>query len=407
MVRSLRIAAATTAFLFVNAPAHAAPAYLNDQNMTVALGESMAAEPFANQTTAVSLANVIDAPTAASPEDHISPTTHVWVSGGPLELDFDLLVEYDLTTLHIWNYHTENFDVDDIDFTFFDSSMALVGTLLDVEPALGGNGGNPIFAENIPLSFPSKVRYVNAVLTGSNAEVDFNNLGFTGEISNPNCGDGTIDQPGEECDDGNSSADDGCDASCRIESLCGPQPQPAESCHLVTAPGKGQLQIKDPAGQPQKRQVKWKWSKGEATTFDEFCSAAAGGGSSTGNYHFCIYDDSAKPQPLAEIVVRPGGTCDGKDCWKIKAGKKCQFKDKAAQPRGVSTLKLISGGDGKAKMLLKGKGLEVPDPDLAPNGLDTDVTVQMLVDDGTDECWQSTFTTPKRNDAEQFKAKGP
>ena len=76
----------------------------------------MAAEPFVNQTTAISLANVIDAPSADASENHISPTTHVWVSGGSLELDFDFGVEYDLTELHFWNYFTEQFGVDTIDF---------------------------------------------------------------------------------------------------------------------------------------------------------------------------------------------------------------------------------------------------------------------------------------------------
>lgn len=159
--------------------------YLNDQNITVSLGSSMAAEPFQNQTTAISLANVIDAPSAVAAENHISPTTHVWVSGGPLELDFDFGIEYDLTELHFWNYFEETFDVDNIDFTFFDSSHNLVGSLLNVMPALGGSGGNPIFAEDYSLSFPSNVQYVNAILTGSNGQVDFNNVGFTATASNP------------------------------------------------------------------------------------------------------------------------------------------------------------------------------------------------------------------------------
>ena len=150
---------------------------------SVALGSGMAAEPFANQTTAISLANVIDAPSAVAGEDHISPTTHVWVSGGRLELVFDFGVEYDLSMLHFWNYFAESFDVDNIDFTFFDESMTLVGQLLNVEPALGGAGGNPIFAEDYALAFPSDIRFVNALLSGSNGQVDFNNMGFTGEVS--------------------------------------------------------------------------------------------------------------------------------------------------------------------------------------------------------------------------------
>ena len=176
--------AACTAALCISIPS-AQAIYLNNTNISVALGASMAPEPFANQTTVISLANVIDAPTAASPEDHISPTTHVWVSGGTLELDFDFAIEYDVATVHFWNYHSESFDVDEVDFQFFDGNNNFVGDLLDVMPALGGAGGNPIFAEDIPVAFPSNVRFVNVVLSGSNDEVDFNNIGFTAQVSTP------------------------------------------------------------------------------------------------------------------------------------------------------------------------------------------------------------------------------
>lgn len=47
----------------------------------------MVAEPFANRTT------------AAAGENH-EQGTHVWVSGGTLEIDSDFGIEYDLTTLH-------------------------------------------------------------------------------------------------------------------------------------------------------------------------------------------------------------------------------------------------------------------------------------------------------------------
>jgi len=166
---------------------NAAPVYLKQGNMTVSLGAGMSANPFANRGTAESLASIIDAPSAAASEQH-NQQTHVWVSGGPLSLRFDLLVEYDLTNLHFWNYHSEGFDVDDIDFRFFDASNNLVGTLSNVAPQLGGTAPNDatlIFAETINLSFPSRVRFVEAVLTGSNNEVDFNNLGFTGSLSEP------------------------------------------------------------------------------------------------------------------------------------------------------------------------------------------------------------------------------
>ncbi|AKH19512.1 hypothetical protein AAY24_03140 [Sedimenticola thiotaurini] len=163
--------------------------YLNHSNITVALGSSMAAEPFANRSTADSLASVIDAASATTEEFH-TQSTHVWVNGGSLELDFDFGTEYDLTTLHFWNYWGEGYDVDNIAFTFFDTTMQLVGALDVINPFLGGyqepgpfNDSTPLSAQNYALSFSSKVQFVNAVLTGSNGQVDFNNIGFTGQLS--------------------------------------------------------------------------------------------------------------------------------------------------------------------------------------------------------------------------------
>ena len=171
-------------------PLMAQSVYLNNTNITVQLGPSMPpGNPFTNLGVAASLANVINAPSATASEFHSSPTTHVWVSDRALELRFDFGIEYDLSTLHLWNYHSETYDVDNIDFTFYNGSNGLVGSLLNVAPLLGNgtsSDSTPIFAQDYALSFPSRVRYVNAVLTGSNGEVDFNNLGFTAVVSVPN-----------------------------------------------------------------------------------------------------------------------------------------------------------------------------------------------------------------------------
>jgi len=157
-------------------------AYLNFQNTTVALGESMSAEPFANRTAADSLASIIDLASPTQNEEH-TQTSHVWVSGGSLELNFAFDAEYDLHTLHFWNYVTETYDVDDISLQFFNNSGALVGALA-VQPVTGTNLGSEIIAPaNYVLAFPTNVRFVNALLTGTNGQVDFNNLGFSGELS--------------------------------------------------------------------------------------------------------------------------------------------------------------------------------------------------------------------------------
>ncbi len=159
----------------------AAPVYLNQDNISVALGASMAPEPFVNTTTAQALSNIIDAASASATETH-TQTSHVWINSQPLELDFDFGIEYDLTALHLWNYHTETYDVDAIDFKFYDAANNLVGNLV-ANPDLGV--GVVQSAQTYNLSFPARVRYVNAILSGSNGEVDFNNIGFTGEVSPP------------------------------------------------------------------------------------------------------------------------------------------------------------------------------------------------------------------------------
>lgn len=151
--------------------------YLNIDNITVALGASMAAEPFVNVSTANSLINIIDAASADTLEDH-DQQSHVWINSQPLEIDFDFGREYELTELHFWNYHTEQYDVDNIEFVFRNSVNDIVGTL-SFQPDLGV--GETQVAQDYTLEFPGRVQYVNAILTGENSQVDFNNMGFTGE----------------------------------------------------------------------------------------------------------------------------------------------------------------------------------------------------------------------------------
>ena len=165
----------------------AAPVYLNNTNITVAVGPGTSPGDFHNTFNGgATIDKVIDAPSAAAAEFH-DQQTHIWFTanaiGGGLELRFDFGIEYDINTLHFWNFTSEDFDVDNVTFTFFDAANALVGSLA-VSPALGSSPG--ILAQDIALAAPLNVRYVTAFLTGTNAEVDFQNIGFTAEVSNPN-----------------------------------------------------------------------------------------------------------------------------------------------------------------------------------------------------------------------------
>ena len=172
----------------------AAPVYLNQANISVAVGAGTSPGSFNNTfANGATITKVIDAPSAAAEEFH-NQSTHIWFTadalGGGLELRFDFAIEYNISTLHFWNYTGEDFDVDSVAFTFFDATNALIGSL-DISPDLGSSPG--IAAQDIALAAPLNVRYVTAFLAGTNQQVDFQNIGFTAEVSNPP--DPTVSEP--------------------------------------------------------------------------------------------------------------------------------------------------------------------------------------------------------------------
>lgn len=126
------------------------------------------------------IGNVIDAESPVSSDAH-NQTTHVWYSSGPVELRFDLQADYDLDKLHFWNYSNSegDYDVDNADFRFLDSENNPVDQVV-LSPQ---RGADPIYAEDLLLENIRNVRYVEATLTGTNGQVDFQNIGFTGRQS--------------------------------------------------------------------------------------------------------------------------------------------------------------------------------------------------------------------------------
>jgi hypothetical protein len=186
MKRGLFNALLPGAVCLMSSSAIAAPVYLNELLIDVSVGSGTSPGTLNNTFSGDQTINkVIDAPSAAATEFH-NQTTHIWFTadevGGGLELLFDFNQEYDITTLHFWNYTAEGFDVDQIDFTFFNESSSQVGDLT-VFPALGTSPG--IMAQDIALAAPLNVQFVTAFLSGSNAQVDFQNIGFTASLSSP------------------------------------------------------------------------------------------------------------------------------------------------------------------------------------------------------------------------------
>ena len=69
----------------------------------------------------------------------------------------------------------------------------------------------------------------------------------------------------------------------------------------------------------------------------------------------------------------------------------------------VPSVSLKAGANGAAKMIVKGRGGNLPLPPLAPSGLTLPVRVVLQNDDG--ECWATTFNEATKNDGVIFKAK--
>jgi hypothetical protein len=241
--------------------------------------------------------------------------------------------------------------------------------------------------------------------------------------SNDDCPADQLSAPGSACtDDGDICTDDECDGagtcvhtldegndpSCVVTTttttttstttttlpeLCGLQP--TIGCKLA-APGKSKVQIKLKGGSSD--QFKWKFNRGDATSVTDFLDPVG----SLPTTHVCVWDAFGK---VMEMDLLPGGTCAGKPCWKASGTKGYKYKDKAAIPDGLTTVKQKAGANGKSKVLAKGKGSNLPSPVLP---LVLPVTVEMIADDGSaTNCWQNTFTTAIKNDATQLKAKGP
>lgn len=169
---------------FVANGADAASVYLNTKLISVKVGPQTG-KGTSNNTLSrgFGIEKVIDAPTADSPEFH-NQDTHIWYTfenkKHGLELIFNFNVSYDITDLHFWNYISEDYDVDRIVFTFFDSVGTQIGKKV-LTPKTGSSPG--IMAENYVLQSPLNTRMVSALLTGSNGQVDFQNIGFTALIS--------------------------------------------------------------------------------------------------------------------------------------------------------------------------------------------------------------------------------
>jgi cysteine-rich repeat protein len=183
--------------------------------------------------------------------------------------------------------------------------------------------------------------------------------------------------PGEPCDDGNTTSGDGCEADCTLPPC---NPIPRETCRRPVESGRARLKLRH-EGTGDKDLLTWKWSKGAATPKADF-----GDPVNTDDYVLCLYAGGAL-QMSAEIPK--GGTCAGNACW-ASTGSGYKYKDAELTPDGISKV-LLKGSErpGSAKIQVKGKGAALDLP--APASLASPVRVQLS---NGPTCWEAVFSAP-------------
>jgi hypothetical protein len=171
----------------------------------------------------------------------------------------------------------------------------------------------------------------------------------------------------------------------------------ASSCATAPLGGcrtseKGLLLIKNKDTDDSKDRLVWKWIKGQTTSQMEF-----GDPTMTAHYGLCIYD--AGNNLVGTMDVPPSSL------WVPISDKGYKYFDLSATNDGAFKIKLKGSTKPKAKALVKGRGVGLPDP-INTMALALPVKVQLLNNENG-ICFETNFNTAKVNTTAKFKAKSP
>ena len=173
-------------------------------------------------------------------------------------------------------------------------------------------------------------------------------------------------------------------------------PIPRNDCRVPTRSGKAKLALKN-VTPDDKDQLLWAWGSGSDTPV-----GALGDPHSWPGFALCVYDATGGIlQPRLSRKIPSAGYCDGKSCWKTHGSTGFQYRNDGATPEGVRLLSALAGMDGKAKLRVKGQGVELALP--TPLAIVPPVVVQLEGLNG--ECWGATYSSGVVNTGGQFKAK--
>jgi len=162
---------------------------------------------------------------------------------------------------------------------------------------------------------------------------------------------------------------------------------PREDCRVSTTPHRDRFQLLARAS-ADSQQMLWKWSRGEATSAEEFGDMT----DPTQGLVLCVYSGGVS---LDSGTFVPGGCEQGPGfgfCWKEHRGVQ---KLRALGANLTVNAVLKPGDDGAAEIRLHAKtGNALPDSLMNAESLEV-----QLVRPGTDLCWSSSFVMRHRVNA--------
>lgn len=210
------------------------------------------------------------------------------------------------------------------------------------------------------------------------------------------CGDGTQDL-GEECDDGNLMAADGCSPTCTLEPCVA---APIPSC-LEAA----QAKLSSSEKASGKEKLKLQWTKVTTATSQRAFGDPVSG---TTRVALCLYDDAGTL--VRGLVVDKGGqSCDGKPCWVARSAKGFAYKDKATASDGIGKIGYAAGAASKGRADAVGANNTSKGQAALPIGIvaalsgNTHPTMQLVTSDGF--CLGAVMTEVLRDDGLQYRAR--
>lgn len=159
----------------------------------------------------------------------------------------------------------------------------------------------------------------------------------------------------------------------------GCEPAPADGCRVPFVGGTSSILLLDKNTDAQDS-VKWKWLRGSATSHFDFGTPL-----SSTEYALCLYD--ANGLVLDALVPTGSGWQSGLRGFK--------YKSRSGTPDGVTQIQLKLGGDGRAKVLVQGKGVDLRMPALET--LVQPLRVQLRNSEGP--CWEAVYSAPPRKGA--------